>query len=1565
LYIEKTVYDVSIADSAFTVYYEIRNYVNYDYKNVNITVSGNSVSVNTGNPGRLIVTPMYGGLTTVRIKAFPDVTVDVYFIVREKELGEIIYLTTVDNYIISGINEIKYVDIRLVGYDEIDGNQFKWSVNKLQVVQVMGNGTRGQIYPVGEGDAVITVTHHKARFPLTINVRITKNAVANQLVYLTTPTNVIEGSVGEENYVYVRKIGGRENLNECAWTVDDPTVVSVSGNEYTGTYRIKKAGVACINVTNVESSFPLQIVVVAKEKTGSPLFIVSGDTLVSMAPGELNRRVSVELAGGAETDKGRFIWSVYYQDPVDVKIAKNNGNVVTLTANANQCNITAVNEGVARVRVAHEKADNPLYITVQVSKYKRIEFPFNEKQMAMGESEFIRINTPNYENFKDKLFFVSDNPAVCTMVGTGSTALLTAHGKGYAIVKAKIEGMDQEAELYVTVVETEEPDTNRIVTGRTSYSFNPRSGPEKIKAALSGLNINASDNDNIWWEIANFDATGEPVVDIYPAAAMNKELGSREIQISPRREGEVQIVIGHRFVHPKYYKTINILVSEVSNALTLDKNFITMEDRTETLKASIIGAKPKDYDDIVWEAEKLLMFDGTRKEVVRIMGEGQNVTLMPMNDGTVEIMARYRGFRASCKVTVKSQYYFSVQVQSLRLYPGETVDVNYDIRPSDSIITWHALGQQEKDPIVKFDNIESQKKLRITAVSEGQIQVTGIANGRMANINVYVRWNYRINADAYVEMKPVVPPDDKPGIIKYKVYPPTMRIEARIPSAIANDITLDILNPVEKDQGSDGEGIIYISAKREIPSTAITWILKKSNGEVVPDVTSQTLIKAYFYPKETITPYFVRNFGVWSNAKTGAMAAPVNGKYIKNGVELGENLNKNESRYDLEVGDGEEHYIVFDKMYDNSTINWSDLDAAQVKNLKDAGVEVELVDIVHNGHMVKALRLSGGKDEIEYDRVMFNKKLYVDVESQFYKTVPGQTTKTEEIEQYYQSFSFQIPMINGHEVQEMNLWDSSRDFHVGNDEWYFYTEQSYNTIIMYYPDDFTERQGLPSPHLIVLPSELKYASRAKKYIINPAETLNGVQYDIPVMEYGYFYSQQVRINPLYSQLFTPYTPIQTIPPLGNGEVYREQIKYQYEEPTYEYKDIYGYHDSLISSINGFAVFEDFQTMEEDQYGNKAALIQNLPSYFNENMQTGLSFQEYRFSFTKYKNTITIRTPSEPGISTWNVFHPQRKDSWNNTWSISPTVKIQSNWQQMEPSEAFYFEYEGLLPTQPYVSIKKTEKYNYKQEMSGYSYQTREYRENTYLDAPVIDKKAFFYSLYGKAPQSSSMEDVWSVFAGNPNNPNIFPPWQNTWSAYYVLQELGSETAKNIQKKTTRNFTYGIVYNGTVTARQRYRWEDSPYNIIVPIERMLQFPLYVYYNQPNTLYSIFGFAYEIDIFNVPFRPMDVSDRRLSDAGVTSTPMPSINTTPSKVANSVILNVKYSTFDNTFVSLAFNITKKTRVCHARYTGGAGQPGVVNELNNASVTEIQGVTDWNKLKSKTYSPFSFNRQKVFVEK
>jgi hypothetical protein len=1585
IYVETTVYELNVNDSPLIVYYEVRNLPGFDYKNINYSINGNSVNISAGNPGRLEVTPIYGGLTSIKINAFNNLTVDLYFIVQEKELSSIIYLTTVDNFVIGSINEIKYVDVRLVGYEEIDSNQFKWSINNKQIAQVMGNGPRGQIYPVGEGDAIITVTHHKAKYPIAINVRITKNSVQNQLVYLTTQTNVLETFVGEENYLYVQKIGGTKYMNSCEWAVDDPTILTITGNEYTGTLKIKKAGIARITVTNVESIVPLQIVLIAKEKTGSPLFITSSDTLISLLPGHTNYRVSVNLAGGNDTDNARFNWSVYYQNPVDVKIAKNNGNVITLVANANQCNITAVNEGIARIRIAHNRADSPIYITVQVSKYNHIEFPYNEKQILAGESEFIPINVPNYENFREKVYFVSDNPAVCTMVGTSSTAMLTGHAKGYAIVKAKIEGMDQEAELYVNVAEIAEPDTRRIVVGQTSYSFNPRSNPEYIQAAVYGANLNDSDNDNIWWELIKADGSSDPVIDIFPTAAMNKELGSRAIQISPRQEGEAQIIIGHRFVNPKYYKTIHIQVSETNNALALNKNMILLESGAEELKASIIGAKSKDYDDIVWETGKLLMPDGTLKEVVKAFGSGQTITLVPVSDGTVQIMARYKQFRASCTVTVKSQYHFSVDVQTLRMYPGESVDLKYEVRPYDSIVTWLAMEPDDSHPIIQMENVQSMKMIRITALREGNLQIIGTANGKLAQINIFVKWNFSLNADSYIEFQPVALPTDQPAIVKYKLYPPYLRIKAIVPDSIVNNITLDISSPVKNEQSGYGEGVIYIKAKSEMPSNTITWQLINSNNENIPNMTAETTIKVYFNPKETIKPYFVRNFGKWSN--------PNMGQYVKNGVSLGENLNGSNNSYNLDIGDGEEHYIVFDRKYDNSTVKFGNLKPEQTAALSGIGVTVNLVDIVHNGNIVKALRLSGGKDVIEYDRVMFNKRLYVEMQSSYY--TEGNNNTAETFEQIYWYGDIDVSWINSTKDELFDLWESEGNYTVGKDTWYFYTLSDYNEIIQNFGvnlSEFKDRTSLTNGQYITLHSSFVFASKSPSFSnANRDNVIMGSIFDIPIVEYGYFYTLQTINNVNYKQLFTPYSALNVIPEITTGKVYKQQIRGTNKVPTYTTKKLYLYQNFIVPEIDNF---QDISNMAEDQYNNKALLFNNLEKY-TKDFGADFNIKDYSFSFTAYKTILSKNVEAaSPSFSIWNVFHKDNVNSWSGNMKIKDTVAYQGEVARDNMNEAYFYEYEGLQPSNAYYYVKElnTEKAPTDNgQSSGYNNETR-YRKKIVTDKDEIAPKVYFYSLIkdgdktnGSGTEGSVGYGVESVISGNFNNSNIFtgvrmvdkiifdplleimvtksipteiPAQLGQWSNFYVTQQM----LKKHKDGSKKNGGYDVISvgNSQVTARQRYYWEDSNENVVVPIERMLRFPLHVFIKGgPN---APFTNVYNIDEFPVPFRAMSPDDTRLSSAGVVSTPMPSINTLPI-IQESKILHVSYQLFDNSEVGITFNITKKTRNCHARYDGKSVKVGEANIMSSNDASEIQGITNWNLLTPKDQTDNMY-KHKVYIE-
>lgn len=1546
-YAEKTVYDLNVNDSPLVVYYELRNNANNYYHDFGYKIGGSSVTVNYGNPGRLTVTPRQTGMTTVTIYASDDISITVYFIVRENNLLPTVYLTTQNNFVIAGINEIKAVDIQLIGYNEVDSNQFKWSINKKSVAQVVGNGNRGQIYPAAEGDAVITVTHYKAKYDLTINLRVTKNMVDSQLVYLTTQTNVIEALVGEENYIYVQKKGGNDNLRDCTWTVDDPGVLSISGNEYTGIFKIKKAGVARINVTSVETVYPLRIVVVAKENSGSPLYITASDTLLEMVPGLVNRRVSVSLAGGSESDNNRFNWSVYHQNPADVKIAMSNGNVVALAANANQCNITAVNEGVARIRVSHEKADNPLYITVQVSRYKQIEFPYNQKQMMTGDSEFIRINVPNYENFKDKVFFVSDNPEVCTMIGNSSNALLTAHGKGFAIVKARIEGKDQEAELYVNVVDEESPDTNRIVTGKTSFSFHPRSSPITISAQLFGVNMINSENDNIWWELVNLDGSNDPVLDIYPVQAMNKERGSREVQISPRREGEAQIVIGHRYVNPKYYKTISILVSEVSNALTLDKNLVKLgRGQTQTLKATILGAKSKDYDDIQWLVDTEVNFDGTRKEIVRIMGEGQNVMLYPMSDGTVEVTARYKGLFATCTVTVESAALFSVQARSVRLYPGGVADIGFDIRPLDSYIVWYPSDYGYSDPIIRMDELWGQKILRITGLREGSVQIQGIANGNRATINVIVAYDYKVLADAFVQFTPILKSTDKPTLIKYTVYPPNTRIQA---SVLPAKVNIEIMNPVFVSDQEPAEGIIYITATEEIENTVIKWELYKPDGtKLNPPKFAETVIAVQYDPKERIMPYFVRYDGVWSNrSKQGsgstqrAVSRPVYTGF--NNEVLGEILTDTATgsttvadRYTLALGDGENHYILFDRMYPNS---YFDVKIGEGYNNSNEFIDAKIVNIEHNGTVNKALLISSKKsDVIQYDRVAYNKKLYVTMKTNYAKSSANFSYSSSPKRIWIDEKTVQKQI--GTQNVTYDLWElgeggaDKRPFVYQIMDVYLYTSQQYDEIILNcgYNPGLSLVSSLQDVNMNMVPPGYMYYSTSSSFEYNASSVvilIPGINIQLMREKQGYFYTiGTINAN---SGLFNNVVFENAMNVSGNYRVSLTAVRKSETIPKYDNVIVYVYisnnmdgasnnsgTNSKYLNSGGQAVsFVGVEDSVEDSYGNKAKIMTQLEALFPAQYNNEGERMTLDFSFNKYYIRDATVTPStSPQESSWD-FLGSYYAQWNNTFKIYDDYWV-NDFKWPREKKYFFMRFEGLILAPPHD-------YNHYPINWGPSdladiigfYKGSNGRHTGGINGEMDNK--------GNLRIINDKETL-SIFGNHDEYGPAFCT-QEAWERH------GGDAGKN-----------NDLYNSIVKVYFKYRWVPIAGNkIIVPISYMTRFPFYFTNKISDYLHEMSTFT-ELD---------DINNRfviRFDTPGdeVTSTPMPTLNTSVARTS-SVTVPVTYSLFgDTSDRTIFFSIEYEERNCHRRYTGN-------------TTMEVEMETDWKNLEPiDDDHPFIF-KQKV----
>ena len=161
-----------------------------------------------------------------------------------------------------------------------------------------------------------------------------------------------------------------------------------------------------------------------------------------------------------------------------------------------------------------------------------------------------------------------------------------------------------------------------------------------------------------------------------------------------------------------------------------------------------------------------------------------------------------------------------------------------------------------------------------------------------------------------------------------------------------------------------------------------------------------TVLAQFSDPPESPVPYFVRYDGLWSN--TGGYMPWVNdrggpvsyGYFERDGApSVNERIGPeykvdNDGNYvvDLVIGDGETHYIAFDKRYPNSHFKLTNTNPSfnyvpAGTELRAKGVTMNPAVITHNGAEVAAIRISGGQDVIHYDRVMFDRELEVTLES--------------------------------------------------------------------------------------------------------------------------------------------------------------------------------------------------------------------------------------------------------------------------------------------------------------------------------------------------------------------------------------------------------------------------------------------------------------------------------------------------------------------------------------------------------------------------------------------------------
>ena len=1611
IYVDNVINDMLVTDGPKTIYYELRNMDYMSYENLMIDIQGQSVTVNTTNPGRIIITPRTTGMTKI-ILSVGDIRTDIYAIVRNSNIGDAVYLTTSENFVVMGVNEVKSVSVRLINYNEMDSTKYKWTVLDESIARAVPNGDRAQIYALREGETKIRVEHEKTSqgIALEMNLKVNINTGLN-VIYLTTQTNVIETVAdGVGQYVYVQKIGGEYGKDDCTWYSGDPSILSVTGQGLTAMFTPRKAGVTEITVTNIEiPDRPLKIMVIVRNPSGSNMYIESAESLLLLEPGSSGNIVNVNLAGGDDSDNSFFNWTLYNQTPADIRVAQTNGNVITINATGNRCSINAVNDGVARIRVSHSKADNPFYITVQVTRYSHLQFSRSNIEIVNNTTEFVGLFVPTFENFRGKVKFSSDNEAVVTVVGVSNTALLQAKGPGFALVRAWVEGQENNVtELAVNVVEEPEGQHTRVITNRTSYLLNPLSQPIRIRAQLVGDNVIDEVNDDIEWELVGGEALS--VIDIFP-----REGKGREIQIVPKGNvGETNILIKHWGVDPKYWKTINIMVNDIQDAFTLDKKLILLDrNATGTLAANLRGGSNRDYESIIWSIESTtVLSDGSSYEVARVLGSGRNVQILGREDGSAIVTARYVAasgmtYVEECVVIVESETLFSLDTLSTRVPPGEENKkvINYTLRPSTVIPRWMFLDE-EHNTIISYEDNTIEKTLTITGLKEGYATLQGYAHNQTVTLNVVVAYDYNImsdhQADPYYE--PMGKTNNLPLVVNFTVRPHNTKVK----------LLREIDNVVTRIYQADetGRGFIEFYITNELHKQSVTLVQLESDGETPTGKVAHTLIGASFNLEEEPQPYFVRYYGEWSNTKERNInpknpnQKPERGTMYQSEFHtdfVGENLipaGINESHafdYMMYLGDGEEHYILFDKRYENSYLKLGEVKVSnngeKYNKLRNDGVEVKKEQLERNGIFYDAVRFSGGEDSILYDRVKFDGKLYVDIQSPYIEAAPN----IKYIESMMHIDNFEIDEYIRTDISYKPIWSQYREIELTPLTLFMYTDIEKNAIVSYDPG--TEGDFVRLSEVLNIgehSDQFVWGSEKHTYDISGSSLVNNNIIFVPVKEWGYVYrnGELARVGVFYKSLdglvsngtMVKQAFIDSLKILNSEERYSalpvtEQAYERIESEIWENKVYYVYTDDikLIEDIYEDNNINDKGFKEEvlsDYIKNEMEVLWKTDRF--DNLKEGDDyvpdnfFDKYIISKYSYRTRREYKEIDESNVtgSTWNVFDKYNtgKNQWSgNIWISNMGFDGWGAYVQYGSNNNLIFSNLTVM------SLQTSTTQYYESSYNGGGYVTR-----TTTEPRIVS--------WGTTSKAYLRDGDWYV---NAYRSGLFITRMNyDWhpiTMYRGPREINYVEVKVPEYGTRPDGSYGQIGEKTELRAQGYK----PYPLILSNNKFGNvFGARNSWNEKMAMQYIFstsggdiwGYVTEAtSISNTEFyvdqryrwttgEPVIVPIARMNQgpfvyqntaAGVYrkevdytnrdhapgTTPMPTIDTgiTNDGGEDWFDVEIPYDTFNKQGEKLRIRVFYQKRDSHALYRGTS------EEINDLGLEEIQGITDWDRLQEK----------------
>lgn len=641
-----------------------------DQQNVTVRIANASNSINTytwkivENPANIqvissgataVIKGLNPGVSTIEVSntdcKYP-LTIRVQVVDSVADAVNYPFITTGQNIITLTSTGTKTINVTLAGGTDEDNSDFNWSIDRSDLITIVGNRNTAVIKGREPGECLITVSHPKARYNFPIKVIIEEPTTGNSLYIKTSPANIITMKPADsEMTVTATLVGGTaEDAYGFKWYADNYNCIDLTATANTAIITPRAEGTAIITITHPKAGFNGELQVRVTEYSTfefaqTNMTIMEGDTqFISM------RVPAMETEYG-----GKVIYST------------DNEKIVSITGTNKVAQLTAVGSGTATVSaVSPSGAKSQMMVYVKkaatattpyiTSGTNVISMKITDNQRTVSATLVGQdvIATDQYN-----LQWEIEDPSIAKLVGTsGSSILIQPVGAGETTLKVSHTKTDTIYTIHIQVIGT----AGGMSLNKSYVSLETG---KTIEISASIDNGTATDYNNITWSIDKVNGSEICTVMGSGKTVALYGISAGRTTLSAEYNGNIS--------------TCDVIINAARQFSFDTQTMRVQPGETKKFKYTLVP----DDAEISWYTttnDYMSYSVDTASKTVSITG----IAEAPSGVTLTTLSAISNGMKASISITTSWDYNFNVDKIKLQGTPDKVYSVNYSVCPTNA-----------------------------------------------------------------------------------------------------------------------------------------------------------------------------------------------------------------------------------------------------------------------------------------------------------------------------------------------------------------------------------------------------------------------------------------------------------------------------------------------------------------------------------------------------------------------------------------------------------------------------------------------------------------------------------------------------------------------------------------------------------------------------------------------------------------------------------------------------------------------------------------------------------------